>query len=163
MRQEPLQNIEEPSAVNRWTPSTEEDLGPGNTETEAPESTRNSRSERISFTNRRVGLQNSPGAVATEGPAGWTEVSTCRTTRFPKRNRVFCSWRLSHHVSCETSIGQAELEIWTTEPESGTPGRRNLDGVGKLRSPRTGRNLGAGRNQVYLKRLTKIVGEEIHC
>ena len=38
---EPLQNIDEPSAVSRRIPSTEEDLGPGKTETEAPELTRN--------------------------------------------------------------------------------------------------------------------------
>ena len=42
-------------------------------------------------------------------------------------------------------------------------GRRNLDGVGNLWSPRTGRNPGTGRNQVYFKRFAKIVGEEIHC
>ena len=68
--------------------------------------------------NRRVELQNSSGTEATEGPAGWTGVSTCRTTCFPKRNRVSCSWWPSHHVSYETSIIQAELETWTTEPES---------------------------------------------
>ena len=42
MSREPLQNIDEPSAVSRRIPSTEEDLGPGKNETEAPESTRNS-------------------------------------------------------------------------------------------------------------------------
>ena len=104
---EPLQNIDEPSAVSRRIPSIEEGLGPGKTETEAPESTRNSRPERISCTNWRVGLENSSWEAATEGPAGWTEVSTCRTTCFPKRNRVSCNWLLYHHVSCETNTGQA--------------------------------------------------------
>ena len=49
----PLQIIGDPSAVRRRTPSEEVDFGPGNTETEAPESTRNSLSERMSFRNRR--------------------------------------------------------------------------------------------------------------
>ena len=52
----PLQTIGVPSAVNRRTPSEEVDLGPGKTETEAPESTKNSLSERISFRNRREKL-----------------------------------------------------------------------------------------------------------
>ena len=43
------------------------------------------------------------------------------------------------------------------------PRSSSVDGVGKLWSPRMGRNPGAGRNQVHLKRFTKIVGEEIHC
>ena len=55
----PLQIIGDPSAVRRRTPSEEVDFGPGNTETEAPESTKNSLSERISFRNRREKLHNS--------------------------------------------------------------------------------------------------------
>ena len=43
-----------------------------------------------------------------------------------------------------------------------TSGRRELDGVGALRSHQTERNnLGAGRNQVHLS-VAKIVGQEIH-
>ena len=45
----------EPSAVSRRKPSLKEELGPGKTETEALESTRNSRLDRVSRTNRRVG------------------------------------------------------------------------------------------------------------
>ena len=70
MRREPLQNMNEPSAVSRQIPWTEEDLGPGNTETEAPESMRNSRPERISCTNKRVGLLNMSWDEATDEPAG---------------------------------------------------------------------------------------------
>ena len=55
----PLQIIGDPSAVRRQTPSEEVDFGPGNTETEAPKSTKNSLSERTSFRNRREKLQNS--------------------------------------------------------------------------------------------------------
>ena len=55
----PLQIIGDPSAVRRRTPSEDVDFGPGNTETEAPESTRNSLLERISFRNRREKLHNS--------------------------------------------------------------------------------------------------------
>ena len=54
-RYEPLQKMGEPSAVSRRKPSPEEELGPGKTETEAPESTRNSCPDRISRTNRREG------------------------------------------------------------------------------------------------------------
>ena len=54
----PLQNIGDPSAVRRRTPSAESDLGPGNTETEAPEWTKISRSDRISLRNRREKLHN---------------------------------------------------------------------------------------------------------
>ena len=86
-----MQNIEDPSAVSKQVPSAEDDLGLGNTETEAPESTRNSRLERMSVTNRRAELQNSAEAEVTEGPAGWTGVSTYQTTRFPKRNSVSCN------------------------------------------------------------------------
>ena len=64
IRWDPLHIIGDPSAVKRWTLLSEDNLGPGNTETEALESTRNSRSEIISFTNRRVELQNSSGAEA---------------------------------------------------------------------------------------------------
>ena len=84
----PLHTIGDLSAVKRQTPSNEEDLGLGNTDMEAPESTRNSKLERMSFRKRRVELQNSSGAEATRGePAGWTGVSTCLTTRFPTRTK----------------------------------------------------------------------------
>ena len=44
-----LQTIGEPSAVRRQTLSEESDFGPRNTETEAPESTKYSLSDRISL------------------------------------------------------------------------------------------------------------------
>ena len=118
IRHDPLHIIGELSAVKRWIPLSEDDLGPGNTETEAPESTRNSRLESIPFTNRRVELQSSSGAEATGGLAGWTIVFTCQTTCFPKRNKVSCSCWPSHHVSYETNRDQTELEIWTLELKS---------------------------------------------
>ena len=55
IRRDILQNIEDPSAVSKRVPSVEDDLGLGNTETEAPESTRKSRPDRVSRTNRREG------------------------------------------------------------------------------------------------------------
>ena len=113
MSREPLQYMGEPSAVSRRKPSTEEELGPGKTETEAPESTRNSRPDRISRTNRREGqLILSKGA--TVAPAGWIGESTCRTTRFPKRNRVPYSLMHHPHVSCDTSRFR-RLKIWKKE------------------------------------------------
>ena len=118
IRRVPLHTIGDPSAFRRQTPLSEEDLGPGNTEAEAQESTSNSRLERISFRKRRVELQNYSGAEATGGPAGWTAVSTCQTTRFPKRNKVSCSCWLSHNVSCETNRVWTEKKIWTSELES---------------------------------------------
>ena len=53
MMQEPLHTIGVPSAVRRQTPSIEVDVGPGKTETEALESTRNSLLDKISHRNRR--------------------------------------------------------------------------------------------------------------
>ena len=56
---------------------------------EAPESTKNSLSDRTSFRKMREEQQISSGNGAGEGaeaglgPAGWTETSTCRTTSFP--------------------------------------------------------------------------------
>ena len=109
--QEPLQNIGEPSAVRRQTPSADKDLGLGNTDTEAPELTKTSRSERISFRKMRDELQNSSGAEATEGePAGWMGVSTRQSASFSTWNKVFCSLEPSHHVSYETSRLQEVLE-----------------------------------------------------
>ena len=116
IRRDQLHIIGDPSAVKIRTPLSEDNLGPGNTETEAPKSTRNSRSESISFTKRRVELQNSSGVEATGGPAGWTGV--CRTTRFLKNNNVSCSCCPSHHASYETNRVRTELEIWTSELES---------------------------------------------
>ena len=108
---EPLQNIGEPSVVRRGTPSADKNFGPGNTDTEAPESTKNSRSERISFRKMRDELRNSSGAEATGGElAGWMGVSTCRTASFPTWNKVSCSLELSHHVSYETSRLQEASE-----------------------------------------------------
>ena len=98
IRRVPLHTIGDPLAVRRQTMSSEEDLGPGNTETEALESTRNSWSERMSFRKRRVKVQNSSGAESTGGQVGWTGVSTCRTTCFPKRNKVSCGCWPFHHV-----------------------------------------------------------------
>ena len=48
MMQEPLHTIGDLSAVRSQTPSIEVDFSPGNTETEAPELTRNSLSDKIS-------------------------------------------------------------------------------------------------------------------
>ena len=80
MMRELLHIISEPAAIRRPTPSTDEDLGPGNTDTEAPESTKNSRLDRMSFRKMREELQNSSGAEARGGErAGWTRVPTCWT------------------------------------------------------------------------------------
>ena len=49
----PLQCIGFPSAVSSLTPSEDIEAGPGNTETEALESTRKSLSDRISLRNSR--------------------------------------------------------------------------------------------------------------
>ena len=76
MSREPLQNMDEPSAVSRRIPLTEEDLGPGNTETEAPESMRNSRPERISCTNRTTEPDSeNVKENGSESENVWTEVS----------------------------------------------------------------------------------------
>ena len=53
----PLQTIGDPSGVRRQTPLAESDLGPGNTDTEASELTKNSLCDRISRRNRREKLQ----------------------------------------------------------------------------------------------------------
>ena len=84
MMHEPLQIIGEPLAVNRQTPSSDKALGTGNRDTEAPESTKNSQSDRMFFRKMREELQNSSGAEARGGElAGWTGVSTCQTASFP--------------------------------------------------------------------------------
>ena len=87
-----------------------EDLGPGNTETEALESTQNSRLERIFQRNWRdihkvQSLEQAPER-ARKKLAGWAEVSTCWTTSFPTRKRVSSSSELSHHASYGTSRDQ---------------------------------------------------------
>ena len=65
----------------------------------------------MSFRKRRVELQNSSGAEATGGGlAGWTGVSTCWTTHFPKRNKVFYSCWLSYLTSCGISrVGDLDV------------------------------------------------------
>ena len=68
------------TAYHRRTLSADDDFGPRNTETEAPESTRNSLPDRTSFRNRRVELQNSSGAEDMGETTGWTGESTCLTT-----------------------------------------------------------------------------------
>ena len=96
LESEPQENcrgmIGEPSAVRRCTLLTDEDLGPGNTKTEAPESTKISRTDRISFMKMRDELQKSSRAEVRGGePAGWTRISTCWTASFPTWNTVSCS------------------------------------------------------------------------
>ena len=53
MMRELLHIIGEPFAFRRHTPSKDKDLGPGNTNTEAPEFTKNSQSDRIFFRKMR--------------------------------------------------------------------------------------------------------------
>ena len=109
--QELLQNIGEPSAVRRQTPLEDKDLGPGNTDTEAPESTKNSGLERIIFRKMRDELQNSSGAETTGGePEGWAGVSTRRTASFRTWKIFSCSLKPSPHVSYETIRLQEALE-----------------------------------------------------
>ena len=111
MMRVPLHYIGEQSAVSRRTSLTDEDLGPGNTNTEAPELTRNSWLDRIFLRKMREELQNSTGAEAIGGEsAGWTGVSTCRTASFPTWNMVSCSLEASHHVFYETSRLEEALE-----------------------------------------------------
>ena len=108
--------IGEPSSVRRHTLSTDVDLGPGNTDTEAPESTKNSGSDRMSFRKMRKELQNSSGAEARGGePAGLMGVSACRTASFPTWYMVSCSLEPSHHVSYKTSRLLEASKIRMTE------------------------------------------------
>ena len=125
--------------------------------------TRNSRSERISFTNRRVELQNSSELKLQKGrQVGWEDppsglLVSRKGTRMPAVGRLFTMLLVK---PAETGRGwRSGGWRWSRR----TLGRRDLDGVGNLWSPWTGRNPGAGRNQVHLKRFTKIVGKEIHC
>ena len=116
----PLQTIGEPSAVRRRTPSEESDLGPGSTETEAPESTKNSRSDRISLRNRREKLHNSGSGTGffsgsdsgfiLKKLAGWKGSSTCLTASFPNPGRVSYSADLCLHVSCDTNMDLEKME-----------------------------------------------------
>ena len=106
---EPLHTIEEPSAFRRQTSSSEEALGTGKTDTEAPESTKNSLSDRISFRKMREeqqissGTEARGGAGAEEGLAGWMGVSTCLTASFPTWNTVSCSGLPCLHASYRTN------------------------------------------------------------
>ena len=152
----PLQTIRDLLAVRRQTPSSKEDLGPGNTDTKAPESTRNSLLERMSFRKRRVELQNSSGAEATGGgPAGWTGVSTCQTTGFLKRNKISNSCQLSGNASCGTIRVMTEQRIWKLEMgfentwrEEETSQRLETSGPGKkLGSPVGLRRGGSARKK----------------
>ena len=119
----PLQIIGDPSAVRRLTPSEEVDFGPGNTETEAPESTKNSLSERISFRNRREKLHNldagsgSGSGSSSKKPAGWKGRSTCRTASFPIPNRASGNAELCYHASYGTNRVGEKQEILMTEQE----------------------------------------------
>ena len=67
MIQDQLHTIEDPLAVKRQTLPLEVDLGPGKTETEALESTKNSLSDRISCRKRRDEQQTSSGRGAGTG------------------------------------------------------------------------------------------------
>ena len=98
-----LQIIGEPSAIRRRTSSEESDFGPENTETEAPESTRNTLSERISLRNRREYLHISGSGSVLKKLAGWKGRFTCRTASFPTPSRVSDSVELCFHASCDTS------------------------------------------------------------
>ena len=95
MMPDPLYTIGVPSAVRRQTPLVEVEFGPGNTETEAPESKRNSLSEKISQRKKREEHQILSGTGAETGtgtgPAGWLGASTCRTTSFPNPSTASCS------------------------------------------------------------------------
>ena len=114
----PLQTIGEPSAVRRQTSLEESDLGPGNTETEAPESNKNSRLERISCRNSReklhcsgTGSWSGTGSDnSLEKPAGWKESSTCQTASFPTPSRVSYSAELCIHVSTDTNMDLDKME-----------------------------------------------------
>ena len=67
-------------------------LGPKEHDSERQESTKNSRSDKMSFRKMREELQNSSGAEARGGePAGLTGISTYRTASFPTCNTVSCS------------------------------------------------------------------------
>ena len=91
----PLQCIGFPSAVSSLTPSEDIEAGPGNTETEASESTRKSLSDRISFRNSRDEQQTSSeteaGMETRMELAGWMGISICRTACFPRLYMVSCS------------------------------------------------------------------------
>ena len=115
----PLQIIGDPSAVRRRTPSEEVDFGPGNTETEAPESTKNSLSERISFRNRREKLQNSGSGSGSSSKklTGWKGRSTCRTASFATQYRVSGNAELCCHASYGTNRDPEKQEILMTEQE----------------------------------------------
>ena len=71
---------------------------PGKTETEAPESTKNSLLDKISHRNRREEQQTSSGTGARTGvgtgsgtgPSGWKGASTCQTTSFPSPSKTSC-------------------------------------------------------------------------
>ena len=77
--------------------------------------------------NRREGLLILSREGATDAPAGWIGESTCRTTRFPERNRVPYSLKLHPHVSCDTSKIR-RLKILKKEPGSEN-GMENGSGV----------------------------------
>ena len=86
-----------PSAVSNLTLLEEVDMGPGNMDTEASESTRNSLSDRISLRNNRE-EQNTSCSSGTEAGteigtelAGWTGTSTCWTAGFLRLYKVSCS------------------------------------------------------------------------
>ena len=115
----PLQISGDPSAVRRQTPLEEVDFGPGNTDTEAPESTKNFLSERISFRNRREKLQNSGSGSGSSSkkPAGWKGRSTCRTASFPTPYRVSGNAELCCHASYGTNRDPEKQEILMTEQE----------------------------------------------
>ena len=119
----PLQIIRDPSAVRRRTPLEEVDFGPGKTETEAPESTRNSLSESMSYRNRREKLHisgsgsGSGSGSASKKPAGLKGSSTCRTASFLIWNRVSDNAELCYHVSYDTNKVPEKQENGVMEQE----------------------------------------------
>ena len=85
------------------------DFDPGKTETEAPESTRNALSDKISSRNRREEQQTSSGTGAGTGArtgsgtgrTGWTGSSTCRITSIQSPSKASCRLQPSHHAPCK--------------------------------------------------------------
>ena len=144
----PLQTIREPSAVKKQTHSEESDLGPGNTETEASKSTKNSRSESISCRSSREILRSSGicsgsgsgtgSELNLEKPAGWKGSSTCQTAIFLTPNRVFYSSVLYLYASSDTNRSLEKMKNGRTELEFG------------WRSLSKRSRMGSGRNSVDL-------------
>ena len=98
-------------------------------ESEAPQLTKNSLSGSISRRNSRVKLHRSgtgSGSGAGAGSdlnleklTGWKGSSTCRTASFPTPSRVFYSFELYLHASCDTNRGLEMMKNERMELELG--------------------------------------------